>query len=110
MKLICTPLTGEAMSLLDLDACPDDQMERLLLANTEHQLLLNSGIFEEINSSLRKIIDDYEDECINTDEELAEMLKILEGQSLPEQPELLEKLIRLNKLAISKKTGVFFYF
>lgn len=110
MKLICTPLTREAMSLLDLNACPDDQMERLLLTNTEHQLLLKSGIFEEINNSLRKIIDDYEDEYINTDEELAEMLKILENQSLPEHPELLEKLIHLNKLAISKKTGVFFYF
>ncbi|MGR3965425.1 hypothetical protein FW800_13345 [Pseudomonas sp. 910_23] len=110
MKLICTPLTGEAMFLLDLNACPNDQMERVVLTSIEHQQLLKSGIYEEINDSLKKIIDDYEDEHINTSEELNEMLRILKKKSLPENPELLEKIIHLTQLAIDRKTGVFFYF
>ncbi|AZF55254.1 hypothetical protein C4J85_4807 [Pseudomonas sp. R4-34-07] len=110
MKIMCTPLTDKAMSLLDINACPDDQMARLILTNAEHLQLQNSGIFEEINNSLRKLIDDYEDEHIKNHEDLSEMLRILEKKSLPENPELLKKIIHLNKLAIDKKTGVFFYF
>lgn len=110
MKLICAPLTGEAMSLLDLNACPDDQMVRLPLTPIEHQQLLKSGIFDAINDSLRKIIDDYEDEHVDKTEELIETLRILENNSPPENLELLEKPIHLTKLAIDRKTGVFFYF
>ncbi len=110
MKLICAPLTGEAMSLLDLNACPDDQMVRLPLTPIEHQQLLKSGIFDAINDSLRKIIDDYEDEHVDKTEELIEMLRILENNSPLENPELLEKPIHLTKLAIDRKTGVFSIF
>lgn len=110
MKLICTPLSKKAMSLLDVDACPSTLLERLLLTNSEYLQLEKSGLFDIINTSLKKNIDDYEDEYIVAHKELEQMLETLKKHSLPENPKLLEKLISINESALDKETGVFFYF
>ena len=56
------------------------------------------------------MIDDYEDESINTNEDLKKSLHILENHSIPENQELTRKIIKLNKLAIDNNTGLYFFF
>lgn len=110
MKMICTPLTRKAMTLLDADNCPPYLLDSIYLTDTEYQQLLESGALESINSSLDKIIDDYEDESITTTKELKKSLTILEKHLAPNNLETMMKIIHLNSLAIEKKTGLFFFF
>lgn len=110
MKIICVPLTTEAMKLLDINDCPDALLETVSLTEKEHQQFLNSGALESINYATGKIIDEYEDETITTAEELKTTLQILKAHLKPENSKTLTKLIQLNELAINKSTGLFFFF
>ena len=110
MKTICVPLTTEAMKLLDTNDCPSSLLESTTLTEEEYQELLKSGALESINDASGKIIDEYEDEFINTPEELDKTLKILKTYLRPENSKTLNKLIKLNVLAINKNTGLFFFF
>lgn len=110
MKIICTPLTLEAMSLLDIDECPDSLLESLSLNQEDYEKLLESGALEAINTAFGKMIDDYEDEAINTTEELNKTLAILEDHLTPSNASIINKLIHLTTLAIKNRTGLFFFF
>lgn len=110
MKLICTPLTLEAMDLLDSGSCPESLLESISLTDKEYQQLWSSGALENINIALEKIIDDYEDESIIVNSDLEKSLKILEHSVIPENPELAEKIIHLSRLALEKRTGLYFFF
>ncbi|MCS3417178.1 hypothetical protein M2399_002552 [Pseudomonas sp. BIGb0450] len=110
MKLITVPLTQEALKLLDLDVCPESKLEQLHLSEAEHQQLTKSGIIVDINSKLGKIIDDYEDESIQGANDLTNTLAILMSAAIPENPELLKKLIKLTNTALKNNTGIFFFF
>lgn len=110
MKMICTPLTRKAMTLLDIDNCPPYLLDSIYLTDTEYQQLQESGALESINSSLDKIIDDYEDESITTTEELKKSLTILKEHLAPNNLETMMKIIHLNSMAIEKQTGLFFFF
>lgn len=91
MKLICTPLTKEAMILLDTDECPISLLANCPLTHTEYQQLMGSGVIDKINNSLGKMIDDYEDESINTNEDLKKSLYILEIIQYPKTKSWQEK-------------------
>lgn len=110
MKMICAPITPEAMTLLDVNKCPDFLLESILLTDDEYELIQKSGAIEKINSSLGKIIDDYEDEAIITSEELIKTRTILETHLTFENANIMTKIINLNTLAIKKHTGLFFFF
>lgn len=110
MKIICTPLTSEAMSLLDTDDCPDALLQSISLSQNEYEKLLESGALIAINSKLGKIIDNYEDEVINTIEDLKKALTILEDHRTSRNSSIMKKLIHLNTLAIKNGTGLFFFF
>lgn len=110
MKLICTPLTLEGMCLLDSDDCPDYLLEKVTLTREEYEQLLESGALEAINTTLGKIIDDYEDEAIHNIEDLTKTLSILKKHLTLENSPTIRKLIDLNTLAIKNRTGLFFFF
>lgn len=110
MKTICTPITLEAMSLLDTNDCPDYLLESVTLPHEEYEQLLESGALEAINNTLGKMIDNYEDEAIYNIEELSKSLAILENHLTPGNSSIMRKLIKLNNLAITNRTGLFFYF
>lgn len=110
MKLVCVPLTTQALSLLDLDACPESELEHLHLNEEEYEQLKSSGAIEAINLKLKKVIDDYEDENIQGAENLRKTLEILNSTKNPENSKLLNKLIKLNEAAIRNNTGIFFFF
>lgn len=100
MNTICVPLTTEAMELLDTNECPSSLLESTTLTKEEYQELLKSGVLESINDALGKIIDEYEDEFINTPEELDKTLNILKTYLRPENSKTLNKLIKLIKLNV----------
>ncbi|BDB19400.1 hypothetical protein cym2001_27650 [Pseudomonas sp. CYM-20-01] len=110
MKVICTPLTLEAMSLLDVDECPEYLLESVILTREEYGQLIESGVLEAINTTLGKIIDDYEDEAIYNVEELTKTLEILNNHLTHENSSTMSKIIALNTLAIKNRTGLFFFF
>lgn len=110
MKMICVPLTPEAMLLLDTDTCPDSLLVTINLTPREYEKLLESEAIGTINISLGKIIDEYEDEKINTLEDLKKTLSILQKAKTPTNSTTTDKIINLNNLAINSHTGLFFYF
>ncbi|MFB3306691.1 hypothetical protein [Pseudomonas sp. AMR01] len=110
MKLICTPLTLEAMNLLDTDHCPESLLESISLTDEEYQQLWESGVLETINFQLGKMIDDYEDENIRFESDLKKSLKLFENNSIPKNPELAKKITYLNRMAIERGTGLYFFF
>ncbi|MFL9673490.1 hypothetical protein ACKCUY_10870 [Pseudomonas marginalis] len=57
------------------------------------------------------MIDDYyEDEIINTNEDLSKALAIFKDHLTPENSSVMKKLIHLNTVAIKSHTGLFFFF
>lgn len=110
MKIICVPLTLNAMKSLDINDCPDSLLESVHLTEDEYKKLLSSGTVEAINKTLGKIIDDYEDETINTRDDLSKALAIFEDHLTPENSSVIKKLIHLNTVAIKSNTGLFFFF
>ena len=110
MKIICTPLTSEAMSLLDTNSCPDHLLESISLTLEEYDQIQKAGVLEKINGALGKMIDDYEDETINTPNDLRKSLMILKANLTPENSEIINKVIHLTTVAINKNTGLYFFF
>lgn len=110
MKIISVPLSSEAMKRLDLDECLPGDLEELQLSEEHYIQLSQSGLIETINSSLGKMIDEYEDESIQGTAELSTLLNILYKASEHIELDPLEKIIQLNKLALQHNTGLFFYF
>lgn len=110
MKSICVPLTQESLIALDQDNCDPSNLKELNLSNDEYKKLLGSGVIEEINLQLDKIIDEYEDESIQGPRQLKTMLSILESSKTPKNHSIIVPLIELTQTAIKKNTGVFFFF
>jgi inorganic pyrophosphatase len=54
MKIICAPLTLNAMRLLDINDCPDSLLETIHLTDEEYKKLLISGAVETINKPWKK--------------------------------------------------------
>ncbi|WP_122256285.1 hypothetical protein, partial [Pseudomonas marginalis] len=94
----------------DTDDCPDLLFEILFLSDEDHRELLESGVLEAINKATGKIIDDYEDESIDTSEDLHISLAILKDFFAIKNSATLRELIHLNSVAINNNTGLFFFF
>lgn len=107
IKVILTPLTLEAMSLLDVDECPKFLLESVTLTHEEYGQLIECGVLEAINTTLGKIIDDYEDEAIYNSEELTKTLEILDNHLTHENSSTMSKIIALNTLRSKTEQACF---
>ena len=96
------------MKRLDMDLCIDGDLKELQLDELDYQKLWESGVFDELNNHLGIIIDDYEDEMIPL-EKLQEAIKVVERFS-HENYNIISSFIVLLKIALERKTGMFFYF
>ncbi len=110
MKIICTPLTLEAVKLLDVDDCPDSLLESISLFDEEYEQLLKPGALGATNETRGKLIDEYEDEVIKTTEDFVKTLEILQEHLTSENSSVIRKLIYSNTLAIKNRTGLYFFF
>ena len=110
MKNIFVPLSLGAMERLDTDDCLPGDLLELNLDEIEFEQLYHSGALKEINRRLGTIIDDYEDESVQGSENLAIMREIIESCISESEIPVLRKVLDATKEAISKGTGVYFYF
>ncbi|MBC3271080.1 hypothetical protein HU765_14150 [Pseudomonas sp. SWRI81] len=110
MKTISVPLSIDAMHRLDLDECLPGDLEELLLSKEEFLDLSKTGAIEEINSTLSKLIDEYEDERIQGQTDLESALQIFQKIFITTNSDTLRKIIHLNEMAIKYNTGMFFFF
>lgn len=108
MKIISVPLTVEAMQRLDTDSCIEGDLKEVELNKVEYAQLWESGVFERLNNDLGIMIEDYEDEVIPADN-LQEGIEIVEEYHNNNNA-LFRALLELFKLALERKTGVFFFF
>ena len=108
MKVISVPLSIDAMNRLDIDSCIEGDLQELELKQTDYEQLWDTGIFENLNQSLGINIDDYEDEMIPF-ESLPNAIKTLENYQ-QNSGDIVDKLKSLMEVALSRKTGVFFFF
>jgi len=110
MKTISVPLSEDAMHRLDLNECLPSDLEELFLSEEEFSELSKTGVIEEINKTLSKLIDVYEDDKIQGRAELESTLKIFQKYLITTNSDTLRKLTHLNEIAMKYNTGMFFYF
>ncbi|PTT56143.1 hypothetical protein DBR33_02795 [Stenotrophomonas sp. HMWF022] len=97
------------MRRMDVDSSLPGDLVELELSDEEFRLHLGSGTTDAINVGLSKLIDEYEDESVEGGKELALSLALLEGVFDATGLEAVGRLVALNRLAIERDTGVFFY-
>ncbi|WP_433899483.1 hypothetical protein [Pseudomonas sp. PSE1(2024)] len=110
MKTISVPLNALAMQRLDMDEAQPSDLAELILTNNQYADLSNSGAFEKINKTLGTLIDEYEDESIKGRKNLATTLAFFSDAFNSSHLEVFNDIVKLNKIAIEKETGIFFYF
>ncbi|PNG32594.1 hypothetical protein A1348_13005 [Pseudomonas protegens] len=103
------PTSKAAMQRLDLDQCLPGDLEELALSPEQWALLSRSDLLPSLNRALGTLIDDYEDASIQGQAALATALSILTRTATAED-ELIHRLIALNRLALERDSGLFFYF
>ncbi|MFB0701725.1 hypothetical protein [Pseudomonas protegens] len=108
-KWIVVPTSKDAQQRLDLDQCLPGDLEELALSPEQWAALSRSDLLPSLNRALGTLIDDYEDASIQGQAALATALSIL-TRAATAQDQLLPKLIALNRLALERDTGLFFYF
>ena len=109
MKLVSVPLTTEALHRLDLDESLPGDIEELELSDEDYALIYKSGALDKINSSLGKMLDEYEDESIQGRSSLSASLIIFNEAYNTTRYDVISRIISLNKIAIENDTGMFFY-
>lgn len=108
MKVICVPVSLEAMTRLDYDQSIDGDLIEINLNQNLYNEIWESVFFDRVNFLTNKNIDDYEDESIDDMNDLRMLLAILSNYL--DQNSFFKEMYDLVKLAIKFETGVFFFF
>ncbi|ULT24968.1 hypothetical protein KUH03_39865 [Sphingobacterium sp. E70] len=111
-RYIVTPKDKATVELLDYNKAADDDLIEFVLTEEQFNVLNCHNVFSGLNEILGCDIDDFEDESITDGTQLEMGLNYLNAIIVNDEGarKLLEKLIYLFQEAISRKTGVYFYF
>ncbi|WP_418360308.1 hypothetical protein [Sphingobacterium detergens] len=111
-RYIVSPIDKEAAELLDYDKATAIDLIELVLTEEQFNALNCDGVFSNLNEILGSNIDDFEDELITGDKQLEMALNYLRAISAKDEiaRKVIEKIIYLFEEALSRKTGVYFYF
>ncbi|HBO21360.1 MAG TPA: hypothetical protein DD649_00530 [Providencia sp.] len=110
MKIITIPLSEEAMHRLDYNESIDGDLLELELSDNQLHILNKINLFETINYKLGLNIDDYEDESLHDMNKIESLNEILKSVLNEENKNIIDSILELTNMALSRKTGVFFYF
>ena len=114
VREIIVPKSLEAEFNLDLDLALEDDLDIIQLNQQEFDKLWHSDIFNLINNILPEaLIDDYESASILDENSLNEVLKALESKNGYDYyliQHLADSIIVFFRKALTRKTGVHFYF
>ncbi|MCE2570053.1 hypothetical protein [Motilimonas eburnea] len=111
MKTITVPKNTEAERLLDLDQCPPEQLEEIILSKEQFANLWSAGFFDDINKLCGSMIDDYEDEILPAKNSVPVVLAYIQTQQW--EPKVHDIVNEIKYLLIKAKeygTSVHFYF
>lgn len=111
-RYIVTPKDKAAAELLNYDNATAIDLIELVLTEGQFNALNCYSIFSSLNEILGSNIDDFEDELITDDRQLEIGLSYLRAISVKDgiARKVIEKIIYLFEEALSRKTGVYFYF
>ena len=108
-RFIRVPKDKRAMKDYDYGVQKKEQMEEMILSETQYKTLDNIGVFDEINEKCGIIIDDYEEEVLELDKIPIALEVVNQLINNNENNELI-RLKRILNLAIKYKTLVGFDF
>jgi len=111
-RYIVTPKDKRAEELLDLNNAPENDLIELVLTDEQFEKLTVFGVFSGLNDIVGTSIDDFEDECIKSSEKLRIGLKYFKAIPLEDETmvNIKEKIVSIFEEALSRKTGVYFFF
>lgn len=113
MKTICVPKNQAAQKQLDFDQCKDEDLIELNLNESVLANLFEIGFFKSMNNLTNSNIDDFEDERIVDLNSLQKVLNSNIFTSLANSEETTKVISAVRELfieALSRKTGIYFYF
>ena len=111
MKTITVPKSAGAGKLLDIDQCPADQLEEIVLPQEQFDKLWSVGLFKEINRICGSLIDDYEDQSISEMGAIQAVLEFVQSKQWGDDiDDSMKKIESLLVKAKEYKTSVNFYF
>lgn len=113
MKIICVPKDLPALHRLDYDLSETGDLIEVHLDDRIVAKLFEVNFFQQVNTIANSNIDDFEDEKIVGEEKLMEILNsnVFEYTGFDDDlREVVHKIKGLFHQALSRKTGVFFYF
>ncbi|QTM00436.1 hypothetical protein [Mannheimia sp. ZY171111] len=108
MKLICSPISKSAMDRLNYGAETKHDLLEVVVDIELYDKMWRLGFFNEVNKTLNKHIDDYEDENITSFLDLIRLKSI--NAKYKEYDGIFFELEKLIFNAIKNNTGVFFFF
>ena len=111
-RVIVVPKDKEAEAALDFDNATKEQLIEFYLTEEEFFFLYQEGIFELINDKGKTDIDDFEDASIVENSNLISVLEVFDVKisDLTTNKCLTASLLNLFKEALSRKTGIYFFF
>lgn len=112
-KTIIVPKDKIAEKSLDTNEAQPSQLIELTISEEDFKELFSLGVFELINTSAKSNIDEYEDEFIDGEENMKNVINVLHKEELNTKTSLKDKISEIRELfeeALSRQTGVYFYF
>lgn len=107
-KTIAVPKNQDAEIALNYDRATPEQLIEMTLDETMFKELWESGFFERINNIAGVNIDNYEDEHIT---ELEKLGKVLASDIFTANViDSIRQIRSLFEEAVTRKTGIYFYF
>ena len=112
-KVIIVPIDRAAEQSLDFDEAKPNQLIELQLDEDDFLKLYSLGIFSLINNVGNVKIDDYENESIRNKIKIKKIIDNLIIKEGSVDVDLKNKILEIRKLfqeALTRGTGVYFYF
>lgn len=108
MRIICSPVSKNAMDRLDLGNEYEGDLLEIIIDDELYRKVWELGFFDEINKEINIYIDDYEDESIRKKLELIKLNSI--NRKYKKYGDFFWKMEKLILNAIINDTGIFFFF
>lgn len=108
-RVISVPKDANAESALDFNEAKASQLLEFSLREDEFFMLYQKGIFDNINYLGNTSIDDFEDAYVKGDVYLKKVINFLKQEEYEDIP-VLKNICDLFEEALTRKTGVHFFF
>lgn len=112
-RIITVPKDKTAEQALDYNEATPEQLIELVLTDEEFNTLYENGLFTFINEAGASNIDDYESDNVKGEDNIKmviDVLKLKKSVFDNNSAKIVDQVIDLFSEALSRDTGVYFYF